>query len=310
MRLRNSEAAIAASVTMLLCALSFSASVVKAGQIPKVGSGEENSPQQKMADSLVTIQAGDLPIILSSPHGGSQAIPGVEKRQGAGVSSFKTMTDTNTDQLTQQFADALEKKFGKRPYVVIARFHRKYLDANRRPEGAYESDKAKAAYDVYHNAVAKARSEVIERWGRGLLLDIHGQAAEPHAIFRGTQNGKTTRHLIGRFGKHSLNSDLSLFGQLAKQGFRVIPAVGSSKHEHSSYDGGHIVNRYGSSTGGTVDAIQLELGRALRATKSIPATASKLADATAAFAREFLPSKERGAPNLRRRKSIGVCDVF
>ena len=40
-------------------------------------------------EKLLTLWAGSLPIILSAPHGGRQAIPGVPLRQGIGVAQFK-----------------------------------------------------------------------------------------------------------------------------------------------------------------------------------------------------------------------------
>lgn len=265
------------------------ARVVACGLLLLVATG---TPAQSQ-ESLVTVETGELPIILSAPHGGGEAIPGVAVRQGLNVDLFKTKSDAFTGQLAEKLADAMESEFGKRPYVVIARFHRKYLDANRPKRLAYESEEAESTYDAYHQALAAARDEVSERWGRGILLDIHGQAAEPLAIFRGTQNGKTTNHLVRRFGRETLIGETSLFGQLAKQGLHVIPAVGASDDEHPSYDGGYIVNTYGSRQSGTVDAIQLELGRQLRSPSVHAETAGKLASAIAAFAKDYLPSEEQ-----------------
>lgn len=270
-----------------------------------------SSKTEADSNPLITIQAGDLPIVLSAPHGGREAVPGVPERRGIGVKSFASRSDTNTDRLTEQLADALEKEFGKRPYVVIARFHRRYIDANRRKDAAYESDKARDTYDAYHQALAKARSQIIERWGRGILLDIHGQSAEMQAIIRGTQNGRTTTHLVSRFGRLALVGETSLFGQLARQRFPVIPAVDSTDLEHVNYDGGHIVVTYGSAAGGTLDAIQLEVGRDLRSAEAIESTASKLAKATTAFAKEYLPASERGTqtsikPDLQDKVQVGV----
>jgi len=258
---------------------------------------------------LVSVEEGDLPIILSAPHGGRELIPGVPKRLGEGVARFKSVTDSNTDKLTEQLADALEKKLGKRPYVVIARFGRKYADANRIRRLAYESENAKPVYDEYHDALENARREVIKRWGYGILLDLHGQAAEPKTIIRGTQNGTTTKHLVSRFGLESLSGQSSLFGQLAKQGFSINPPLKSTAREHENYDGGYIVQNYGSSSGQTLDAIQLELGIDLRSVEVIPVTAEKLAKAIAAFSNKYLPKTEWDElvnEQLKQTVSVGV----
>ena len=108
------------------------------------------APWQSSNRFGVAVQRGDLPIILSAPHGGRERIVGVPVRQRQNVRQFKISSDLNTDKLTQLFADAIERKLGKRPFVVSAQFHRKYIDANRPPSRAYETDAAKGPYGAYH----------------------------------------------------------------------------------------------------------------------------------------------------------------
>lgn len=254
------------------------------------GAGHDASNPQAASSAAMTVAAGGLPIILTAPHGGRAAIPGVAERKGDGVAKFNPRTDSNTDILTEKLADALEQKLGKRPYVVIARFHRKYIDANRRPQDAFESPAATATYEAYHAAIAAACKEVTARWGRGVVLDIHGQASQPGVVFRGTQNGKTVAHLLQQSGREVVYGEPSLFGQLAKQGFAVFPAIGSGDPEEPSYSGGHTVARHGSSSGGTIDALQLELGTNYRDAKALADVADKLANAIAAFAKSYLPA--------------------
>lgn len=269
------------SLATLLCALipGFLLLVTAADQIPTTTA----------APSLVTIQSGDLPIIISAPHGGKNTVPGVTPRKGENIALFNSKSDSWTDQLTENLADEIEKKTGKRPYVVIANFHRKFIDANRPPGLAYESKAAKSTYDAYHQGLAESRRDVIARWGCGIILDIHGQAFDADAILRGTKNGKTTTHLIGKFDQKSLVGKSSLFGQLAAQGFQVSPPVNSTNKENPKYDGGHIVRKYGSMSGGTIDAIQLELGRDLRRPEGRAETARKMASAIHEFSKQYLP---------------------
>ncbi len=70
------------------------------------------------------------------------------------MSKCQPKFDADTDWLTEELTDAIARISGKRPYVVIAQFHRKCIDANRPPELAYESDLSKAAY-----MLASKRSE-------------------------------------------------------------------------------------------------------------------------------------------------------
>lgn len=251
------------------------------------------SPTAFAAEPLVRIVSGDLPIILSAPHGGLQPVPGVMPRQSNGVGTFNTTPDLGTDKLTEEIADALEKQLGKRPYVVIARFHRKYLDANRSPGKAYEAASVKEVYDAYHDAIQNAREEIVERFGFGLLLDIHGQNSAPNMIFRGTNDGRTANHLANRFGRTSLTGPTSLFGELSKNGLQVYPAVGSSDPEEGLYNGGYIVANYGSRDGGTFDAIQLDIGKNLRSRKTRQSTAEKMASAIVSFRETYLQIRKQ-----------------
>src|SRR5688572_19268645 len=94
--------------------------------------GQEKTPIAPALEieALITIQSGEIPIILSAPHGGMRRIDGVIARKGDGAKQFVTVTDTNSHRLTAALAKSLERKWGK-PYVVIALFSRQYLDANR-----------------------------------------------------------------------------------------------------------------------------------------------------------------------------------
>lgn len=246
---------------------------------------------------LVAVELGELPIILTAPHGGTQEIPDVSPRKGEGAPQFNARVDSRTRRLTESLADAIESELGKRPFVVIARFHRKYLDANRRPRDAMESPAAKDVYHAYHNAITDACQTVVKQWGYGILLDIHGQGKNANAIYRGTQNGKTTTHLTSRFGREALVGKTSLFGELANQGLTVIPAVGSNHPEAENYDGGYTVRTYGSGSGGTLDAIQLELGASFRSEINCSATANKLANAITAYAHSYLPKVPQYQPS-------------
>lgn len=251
------------------------------------------SPQPKL-HPLVIHASGDLPVIVTAPHGGRLPIPGVAERQGTNVARFQTRMDSNTDLLAESLAVAMERKIGRRPFIIAARFHRKYLDANRRPEEAFENPEAKAVYECYHEAVAQACRAVTQRWGFGVLLDVHGQAALRDSVLRGTRNGQTVVHLLQRSGREAVYGQGSLFGQLALQGFNVFPPVGSEGPEHPDYTGGYTVGKHGSAEGGTVDALQLEFGADLRRSDTIEATADKLASAVAAFVQTYLPAEKQG----------------
>ena len=239
--------------------------------------------------ALLMVRPGDSPIILSAPHGGTLPVPGVPVREGVGVKKFAIVRDDGTEVLAPMLAERLEKLMGKKPHLVVALFQRKCVDVNRPAGDAFESDKAKPYYEAYHAALAKARETVIAKHGRGLLIDIHGQGADKEAVFRGTNGFKTVTHLFERSGKGALLGKGGLFGELAIRKHKIIPANDSDDKEDPRYNGGFIVQTYGSKGGGTVDAVQLELGAKLRRNPGREAFTQDLAESIAAFATNHLP---------------------
>jgi N-formylglutamate amidohydrolase len=238
---------------------------------------------------FLTLWAGTLPIIFSAPHGGRQPVAGANVRRGVGVAQFATGRDHNTDELAEKIAAKLEVKLGAKPFLLVANFERKYLDVNRPPESAYESAVAKFYYDAYHSALREAHDRVRREWGRGLLLDIHGQSARDDTIYRGTNNGKTVMSLIRRFGAQAMIGPQSIFSWLEQEGYKVLPPT-AAPHQEDRYAGGYIVQTYGSyHQQGGIDAIQLEFGAKLRARANLERTATDLADAIAVFAQAYLP---------------------
>lgn len=263
--------------------------VVPLAMLPGVR-GRDEPPGKP--EEFVTVQKGTLPIIISAPHGGRKKLPDVPERRGKGVANFQTVLDANTAEIAEILAAELEQHLKGKPWLVIARFERKYLDVNRPRELAYESEHAKPYYDAYHGPLEAACKAVKERFGRGLLLDIHGQGQFPDAICRGTQNGKTVTVLKDRFGWYSLNGKRGLLGALERCGYKIVPECTADEKtkEERLFVGGHIVGTYGSHTGYAIDAVQLEIGNRLREKEKgrYTQTARDLADAVAAFHDEYL----------------------
>jgi N-formylglutamate amidohydrolase len=240
----------------------------------------------------VTVIKGDLPIILSAPHGGRLKVPGVAERKGEGIAQFTTVREENTAEIALALAAILEQVFGARPHVVVAHFERKYLDANRPAASAYEGKEAAPLYDAYHAALDAACKQVQKDFGRGLLLDLHGQAGDADAIYRGTVNGKSVTLLVQRFGQAAVTGEKSVLGALAKLGYKVLPANDAADQKETKFNGGHIVRTYGSHGGSGIDAIQLELGSALRSKKGQETLIPDLVAALEVFAKAYLPAKK------------------
>lgn len=212
-------------------------------------------------ESIIS-RAGTLPILLTVPHGGLDAVPNVRVR-----SRGTTSTDVETIELAEILARHLQKSLGAHPYIVAARFSRKYIDANRAEAEALDVPDAKPAYDAYHNRIRFFIAQIKERFPQGaLLLDIHGQSGDPGVVHRGTQNGATVAALIRKHGSAALIGADSILGVLQRNGYKVFPPntpIGSPP-EDRRYNGGYTVQTYGSGRSDGIDAIQIEVGRDLR----------------------------------------------
>ncbi len=231
------------------------------------------------AANMVSTSRGTMPLILTAPHDGGEFLDRLPVRTRATI-----VRDAGTRELTERVAALIEQRIGQRPYVVIARFSRQYLDANRAEAQAMESPDALPAYRAYHDHIQSYVAEVKATFPQGgLLLDVHGQSQEPNTTLRGTRAGLTAQALLRRAGPDALQGPDSIIGLLAAKGYPVHPAIGSaSLSEDRRYAGGYTVVTYGSHRADGIDAIQLEFGRDHRANPRLP---EDVADALIGFMR-------------------------
>jgi N-formylglutamate amidohydrolase len=238
-----------------------------------------------LQSNLVEVVEGDLPIVITAAHGGTLPIPGAEVRKDTSLPQFVTVLDTRTDVLAQATAKEVEITLGKKPFVVIAKFARTYADANRPAKYGAESEASRLVHAEYHGAVRKAVDAVRMKFGRGILVDIHGQGSDAATVFRGTQNLKTVKGL----SDDVLFGPKSFLGMLESQGIKIFPAMKDAhEKENPKFDGGYAVQTYGLGHENGILAIQLEFGGSYRTVKAIPETAKKLAVALKSHVDAFL----------------------
>jgi N-formylglutamate amidohydrolase len=259
----------------------------------------------KSPAELVVVERGTLPIVLTAPHGGREAIPGVAprdvKRAGVVEDSRKwggavTSTDGNTDVLALRMAAEIRRLTGQAPYVVVAKFQRKFIDANRPAELAFDSPAALAYYDLYHRSIRDFVDEILRTHPAGLLIDVHGQNKDPGVLMRGTVNGRTVLKLVRRAGVGAITGPEGLFGRLEANGFKVFPANSEglgARSEDAGLNGGYTTRLYGSDNAGGIDSVQFEFGTVYRRKEAVEKSAVDAARAVVDFHRAYL-AKERG----------------
>jgi N-formylglutamate amidohydrolase len=246
--------------------LTFGRFFQHAQSLPNNSTSKEAQQLGYFTNNLVSSNRGTLPVILTCPHDGSQQPPGVNQRtDSAHCNNFRTLPDSYTRIITVEVAQSIFNNLGKAPYVVIAEFARKYIDANREPACAYESPNAGIYYNEYHNTIRKFIDEIRARNnGAGFLFDIHASIVfpdDPADVYLGTGNGSTIKHLL-QVDPNAMWGSFRLNHYLTSAGFVVSPKLPGQKEQH--LDGGYTVQTYGSSSAGGIDAIQIEMAPPIR----------------------------------------------
>lgn len=128
---------------------------------------------------------GNMPIIISAPHGGvqqsGQTIGGTFYPDNDGTLPDRgcgtVERDDNTDILIREIQQSVYDQTGCYPYIIINNLHRSKLDPNRESVEATCGDADALFYwTAYHNFIDAASTEVMNTYGKGLYIDLHGQS--------------------------------------------------------------------------------------------------------------------------------------
>lgn len=220
---------------------------------------------------------GDLPLVLGAPHGGTLRPDEIPERSYGVV-----LRDRSTAELALAVRDALLRRTGRSPHLVVSRLHRDRLDPNREvQEAAQGNDFAEQAWEEYHAYLGIASEAAVERNGAGLFLDVHGHGKEvarvelgylltsaqlavddatlDGAAYRDASSVRELAIRVDRPFSEVIRGPWSLGGGLEEFGYPVVPAPGTPHPGDAPYfTGGYSTRRHGSRDGGAVSAIQLE----------------------------------------------------
>lgn len=225
--------------------------------------------------------AGNLPLVLVSPHGGRLRPNTVPDRKEGVVDA-----DWNSQEVARAIHDECLARTGRHVHLVASQLHRRKLDPNRElREAAQGNAAAERAWREFHAAIEGACASAVAEHGFAFLIDVHGHAHpiarlelgyglraaqlnQPDADFdrAGAVAASTVRDLharVGGSGAALIRGPQSLGALLAERGYRAVPSPQDpGPGGNPFFSGGYIVLRHAGNAATTkVDGVQLEMPR-------------------------------------------------
>jgi hypothetical protein len=246
---------------------------------------EIETPVRLNAEEYVHFEAGNIPLILSVPHGGELKPSKITNRTcNDAVSVMDEFTIELSQAIMAEFA-----KVGQKPYLIVNKMHRSKMDANRnRVDATCGDTNAQAVWDLFHGQIETSRTEVKAKFQKGLFIDLHGHGNPKQRVELGyllfedelalpneTLNSPALlevssiqnlarNNLSGVVHTELLKGD-NAFGSLLNQtGFSAVPSSADPVPlaPDNYFSGGYNTANYSSYKGGNIDGIQVECNRA------------------------------------------------
>ncbi len=214
---------------------------------------------------------GDLPVVVSAPHGGALAPADIPNRSGTST------TDLNTIELTRAVSQALQVRTGRTPHAVICHLRRSKLDANRDIGDAAQGNvQAEQAWREYHDFIDQATRLALARSGVAFYIDLHGHGHEkarlelgyllsaddldlPNSrLDSGHQARSSLREIATPAGGFArmLRGPVSLGAWFEERGVAAVPSPSTPSPGSDPYfEGGYSTERHSS---GGVAGVQIE----------------------------------------------------
>ena len=277
-------------------------------------SANKSRPDVIFDDSWLNVVEGNMPLIISAPHGGTIKPNSIKDRTcGTGVK------DDNTAELSFEIEKAFAE-YDKKPYLVVARIARTKIDLNRDLEQA-SCGNTEVAYTwgQYHKAIESAIDEAIEKFGYALYIDLHGQSHPVRRLELGyllkapaleanyastntAQSGElktSVQNLINNSENLTVKAMLTgenAFGTIMeKSGFPAVPSLNDPfpKEGEAYFTGGYNTRRYTSPDYPNVFGMQIEAN--FHGVRNSPENRAKFAEAFAKSMDEYLVFIEANA---------------
>jgi hypothetical protein len=274
------------------------------------------------ANGWVEMIAGELPIIVSAPHGGAIEPAAIPTRTG----NVTTVADANTQELAREIGSAFRSEIGRAPTVIIMRLHRRKIDANREiVEAAQGNPAAERAWYEYHGFIEATRPAIVDAQREGFYIDLHGHGHPINRVELGYR--LSVNDLKGSdqaLDAASMVEKSSIRARVAASGIphsqllrgpnglgtlfelRGFPSVPSAAQPHPGdapyFTGGYSTNRHSSRDGSLISGVQIEANRP--GIRDTPENRRRFAAALLTVLRDWHPALFTSAASGAQSESI------
>jgi len=229
------------------------------------------------ANQYIEYLAGDLPIVLSVPHGGDISPEEIPDRQEA-----ITINDPLDQEYAREVVQELHRLTGRYPHLIINRLSRRKLDPNRTfTNGAQGNPVAGRAWAEYHGFIDLAKTAIQAECGRGHYFDLHTNGkdanftefgyllsvdelmlSDENLLAGGYEHRSSIRSLAGSLETpftEILRGPGSLGGIMQRYGYWSVPSPAYPYPvDLPYYNGNYDLERHGSKRGGAISGTQIE----------------------------------------------------
>ncbi len=231
--------------------------------IPEWKVGDVFYDKNKWTEAVV----GNMPLIISVPHGGQLQPASVPNRSCANAT---TVTDLYTIELAREISKSMKEKYNVQPYIVFCHLKRTKIDQNRDLAEATCGNTAMAApWHLFHNYIDTAINHAVSKFGAALYIDLHGHGHSNQRLELGYSLSKEELRDVSQltnleplWKKSTLNNlksikngqdfrdymmgDLAFGTMMETEGFASVPAKLDPypKTDESYFTGGYNTKLY------------------------------------------------------------------
>lgn len=257
---------------------------------------------------------GNMPLIISVPHGGRIVVDTLPIRDCKGAI---TGVDGGTVELAKVIQHYFKTTYNLIPHIIISHIARKNVDQNRElANGATCGyDKNEKPWHTFHNWVDSALNLATANGKRAMYIDLHGHGhknqrlevgynlgkAELRQILNGTYKEGEKYHSITNLLKRETELDFKemIFGENAFGTFLVnngIPATPSKQDlvptkEELFFSGGDNTRRFTGEKYPNVFGLQIECDKTARSVAKRDETAKGIVEAVVQYMNRYADTK-------------------